>query len=314
MVKKYVRWQCVFAFLLLAVNSAFAQRLMERRVYYLDCSYSMVPAKLWDKVRDNLKNAIDKVEDETTELIVIPFACDSKHHSCLDAFKAIATSAGKDELHAKIDGLPTPSKNTMTYHNDPIKDFMSQRVAAGKVTYLFLMTDGEDEDKTREFDKIIRDQWTGKYGSKDVYGFYVMLNPEARDPKREKIIKEAEHFWSVETAAIDINLVRLDNQGVFNIRNEKYMDIPVSGKLAGLGFTCSFDPSSPYKVTKTEKEEGRLRVYIDSPTPVSQLPSSLKFVMNVQMTGTDKYTFLLTDKITVNCKNEKEYSLKVTVK
>ena len=56
----------------------FGHELKERRVYYLDCSYSMVkPNALWDKVRDNLINAIQNVNDEKTELIVIPFAKDN---------------------------------------------------------------------------------------------------------------------------------------------------------------------------------------------------------------------------------------------
>lgn len=58
----------------LAIHS---QILKERRVYYLDCSYSMKqPNGIWDEVKENLKNAIEKVTDETTELVVVPFAFD----------------------------------------------------------------------------------------------------------------------------------------------------------------------------------------------------------------------------------------------
>ncbi len=43
-------------------TATFAQVLKERRVYYLDCSYSMVtPNKIWGKVCDNLINAIENV-------------------------------------------------------------------------------------------------------------------------------------------------------------------------------------------------------------------------------------------------------------
>lgn len=78
----------------LAIHS---QILKERRVYYLDCSYSMKePNGIWDEVKDNLKNAIEKVTDETTELVVVPFAFDKNRHASLPAFSSLATSKGKD--------------------------------------------------------------------------------------------------------------------------------------------------------------------------------------------------------------------------
>ena len=61
-----------------------ALKPLERRVYYLDCSYSMLPQgnksnrDLWTEVRNNLKRAIDGVSDERTELIVICFAINKK--------------------------------------------------------------------------------------------------------------------------------------------------------------------------------------------------------------------------------------------
>ena len=84
----------------LAIHS---QILKERRVYYLDCSYSMKqPNGIWDEVKENLKNAIEKVTDETTELVVVPFAFDKNHHTSLPAFSSLATSKGKDFLKNKI--------------------------------------------------------------------------------------------------------------------------------------------------------------------------------------------------------------------
>lgn len=104
----------------LAIHS---QILKERRVYYLDCSYSMKqPNGIWDEVKENLKNAIEKVTDETTELVVVPFAFDKNHHASLPAFSSLATSKGKDFLKNKINSLSV-NKNSMTYHSDPLMDF-----------------------------------------------------------------------------------------------------------------------------------------------------------------------------------------------
>lgn len=57
---------CVCVFLSFNVS---AQILKERRVYYLDCSFSMKFLGLWDPVRENLKNAIDNISDEQAELL-----------------------------------------------------------------------------------------------------------------------------------------------------------------------------------------------------------------------------------------------------
>ena len=119
--------------------------IKERRVYYLDCSFSMKTNGLWDPVRDNLKKAIDNVQDETTELIVIPFADNCDYQPTLMPMQVLATPNGKNKLKAQIDALPM-NKNTMTYHYVPLEDFYNKRVENSKVTYMFLMTDGQDED------------------------------------------------------------------------------------------------------------------------------------------------------------------------
>ena len=76
-------------------SSLVAQIKNECRVYYLDCSYSMITNGIWDKVRDNLKNAIDNVTDETTDLYVIPFTDYRKTHFPLPVYLQKATSEGK---------------------------------------------------------------------------------------------------------------------------------------------------------------------------------------------------------------------------
>ena len=68
----------LFILLLFLPLFAKGQILKERRVYYIDCSYSMKQNGIWDLVRDKLKDAIDEVNDETTEILVCPYAFDKK--------------------------------------------------------------------------------------------------------------------------------------------------------------------------------------------------------------------------------------------
>ena len=119
-----------------------AQVLKERRVYYLDCSYSMDSLGLWNKVRDNLNRAIDNINDETTEIVVISFADNTSKNPTSKPIKEFATSSGKNKLKAHISALPKPDTNTMTYHYIPINDFDKNRVCEDCITYMFFMTDG----------------------------------------------------------------------------------------------------------------------------------------------------------------------------
>ena len=310
MIRKTLILTGIFILSCLYVN---AQRIKERRVYYLDCSYSMKTNGLWDPVRDNLKHAIDNVADETTELMVIPFAFDMSYHPKLDAFSALATPSGKEKLKKCIDGIVL-TKNTMTYHIDPIRDFYeNNRVDPKRINYMFLMTDGKDEGKPGEFIGKLR-QWGEKYGNKNTYGFYVMLNEKAKNAEVEKIIDTQPHLWKVETADVNINLIRLQNQAIFNVRNEKYFDLPIFGDIEGMTIKASFAPPSPLQITKIERVGDHLRLYTKTNTDVHQLPPSATHQLNVTLSGGDDFDFLVTDKIMVKCESKPERSLKVTMR
>jgi hypothetical protein len=289
-----------------------AQIQKERRVYYLDCSYSMVTNGIWDEVRNNLKTAIDNVSDETTELMVIPFAFDNKYHENLNAFTEVATDNGKTSLKAKIDGLKT-DKSTMTYHSDPLKDFYKSRVNNKRVTYMFFMTDGQNEEKQDKF-KPLLEQWGGKYGNTNVYGFYVMLHDLAKDSSIDNIISKQDHLWKVETADVNINLIRMQSNAIFNARSDKFFEVPIYGNTKGMSFNVQFERTSVYKVLKVEVLNGKLRVYVSFTGDVFHLPVSIQEKLSVSMSGGGKFDFLVTECIDVTCESKPEKSLKISVR
>lgn len=293
-------------------TATFAQVLKERRVYYLDCSYSMVtPNKIWDKVCDNLISAIENVEDETTELIVVPFAFDNQHHNALNAYKELATPQGKANLKNKIRSIK-PNKSTMTYHSDALKDFYNNRIAPDRVNYMFFMTDGQNEEKPDPMPNLLK-QWGGRYQGKNVYGFYVMLHNSAGSPVTEGVIESQPQLWKVKTADVNINLIRLQNHAIFNARNDKYFDLPIYGKADGKNFSAAVTGAAPYNVSKVEKKGDRLRIYL-SHGDVHQLPVSLNVPLKITMTGGGPYDFLVTETVNVKCESKPERSLKITVR
>ena len=303
-----------FFFCLLVALPMFAsaQVLKERRIYYLDCSYSMALGKLWTPVCDNLKKAIDAVPYEDTELLVIPFAFDNKNHPRLSGVSANADQAGKAKLKAYIDGLVL-NKKTMTYHRDVLDDFYNRNIDDGKVTYIFLMTDGQDEGLPKEKFPSLLSEWGKRYGDKNVYGFYVMLDAAARNVDVEKMIESQPHLWKVETADININLIRLQHHAIFNIRNDSYIDLPIYGTTDGLTINACFDPSSPYEVTKVEQDAYKLRAFINVKENKSTLPDSASHRLNLTMSGGGEFDFLVTETVDVKCENKKERSLKIAV-
>lgn len=291
---------------------AFAQVLKERRVYYLDCSYSMVkPNDIWDQVCDNLINAINKIEDETTELVVVPFAFDNKHHANLNAYQEKATSQGKANLINNIKSIE-PIISTKTYHSDALKDFYNRRVSPNRVNYMFFMTDGQNEEYPDPMPGLIK-MWGNKFAGKNVYGFYVMLHDSAANKNIENMVTQQPQLWKVETADVNINLVRLQSKAIFNARNDKYFDLPIYGDASGKSFSASFPTSCPYKVKKTEKKSKALRIWVVTPTG-QKLPESSDYSLNVKMIGGGDFDFLVTEEISVKCEFKKERSLKISVR
>lgn len=296
------------AILLISAISIKAQNIMgERRVYYLDATYSMItPSKLWNPVRNDLAKAINAIEDETTEIYVIAFGGNGGTE--LQSWNGYATAEGKAKIITGFQNF-TPLKNTMTYLDKPINDFYHNRVASDKVTYCFLMTDGRDENKNVSvFPNALR-EWGSKYGNSNVYGFYVMLNNNARDKDIEHIIDSQEHLWKVETADININLIRLDKRVVFNVRNDDSIVIPITGKCNGLNFNVSLPEASGLKVKSCKVKDGKLIVKTDVIGNKSTMPESSTYNLSVSVSNADKFDFLVTDKVSIKCYNKKELVL-----
>lgn len=303
----------LFIFLSVLPIWLLAQVQKERRVYYLDCSFSMVQLGINQNVCSNLKNAIDQVEDPTTELLVIPFAFDNNLTAVLTPFRENATPRGKANLKNAIDKIKWDNKNTMTYLKDPIEDFYNNCILDGGITYMFLMTDGQDEYKN-DPTRYLRDlnEWNSHIQGKDVYGFYVMLNNAARNPKVEQIVGTQPFFWVVETADVNIKMARVAKDATFNIRNEQYLEMPIQGKITGFSVIATTnDPD--FCIKQTELKDNNLKVFFDSTEPLANSPEETNLEVSLTATNKDPFAFWLTDTIRVTIKNKKEPTLKIRI-
>ena len=291
-------------FALIVCVTLYAEK--ERRVYYLDCSYSMVrPNKIWNAVCDNLIKAIENIEDETTEIYVIPFAVDGLFRNTLDAYIEQATPSGKESLKKKIRAIK-PSKKSMTYHDNAISDFyQNNRVACDGITYMFLMTDGENQSPNKNNFPNMLKEWEAFCGNKNIYGFYVMLNSSARNSAVSNAINTQNNLWEVETADLNINLIRLENGCIFNARSKQsYVDIPVSGAINNLEFQLDIIGEADYTISKYEQCSDYLRIHLQPTRELSLIPEYAKLPISAKVKNAGKFDFLLTEKIEIYCENE----------
>lgn len=320
---------CLILFLFFISGNAYASSqnvLNERRVYYLDATYSMVYNKLWESSKENLIKAIENVDDINTELVVVVFADDVKEsRNVWKIWEEKATDAGKTLLISRIKGLPLPLKTTMTNLYRPWNDFYSQ-MKEDKVNYMFLMTDGGHEGggNRPSLGSFLReiDEWGDKTGAL-TYGFLVELTENvgeseinSRNKAREHIDRQKERLWRVSSADVNISLVRLGSSVKFNVRNDTFIDIPVflSGGDISTIKNLKFDivDADSFKIRKTEIAEDNVRIYIDSDIDVSTFPVSSNLMMKVSLPDYDDKTFLLTEAIKVSVVNKKERSLKMS--
>ena len=326
MIKRVKNYLAFFVILLSSTCVSAQDMLSERRVYYLDATYSMVYNKLWESSKENLIKAIENIDDINTELIVVVFADDVKEsRNVWKLWEEKATDAGKTSLISKIKELPLPLKTTMTNLYRPWNDFYSQ-TKEDKVNYMFLMTDGGHEGggNRPSLESFLRaiDEWGDKTGAL-TYGFLVELTENvgeseinSRNKAREHIDRQKERLWRVSSADVNISLVRLGSSVKFNVRNDTFIDIPVFLSVGDVSTikNLKFDivDSDSFKIRKTEITEDNVRIYIDSDIDVSTFPVSSNLMMKVSLPDHDDKTFLLTEAIKVSVVNKKERSLKMS--
>ena len=140
-----------------------------------------------------------------------------------------------------------------------------------------------------------------------------MLNKQATNPAIDKVINKQDHLWKVQTANVNIKLIRLETPVIFNAKNEDNFNVQISGDVSGKTFVCNFPANCPYSVKKTEVVSNQLKVWVQKPSP-EKLPESANYILNIKMNNGDEYDFLVTEKITVKCEYKPERSLKITVR
>lgn len=219
----------------LAGVSAQVENKTVRRTYLWDVTLSMQGKAagcpdIWDVVKQALVDEIRQVNDERTEIVIIPF-----QHRAIeeDMQRSMATPEGKQCLIQFVNNYKIPrlwsgsasaghelaygsnAKNatTMTKLYAPLRFCLDKVLTKDKVNVLELMTDGRSdfEDDDVAFKRLLLGEWCDIASERDIYTFYVMLAPMAKDTELENRSKACERFDIVDVTdgPIDVSIVEL---------------------------------------------------------------------------------------------------------
>lgn len=108
---------------------------LERRVYYLDVTASMIgynnSQNIWNTVVANLKHAINAIDNPTTEIVIKTFT--DANHNIETIVTEKTTPEGKNKIMRCIDKLdPSQNKNVHTDFMCQLQTFISTKYHAEK--------------------------------------------------------------------------------------------------------------------------------------------------------------------------------------
>lgn len=319
--KKSFSVSLILCFLLLFPTELFCQKFKgERRVYFLDATYSMLTNKvgnntLWEESKKNLIAAINQINDPATEIVVIAFADDKDPvNKIWIRLEDKATDNGKHNIITQLNKIvPNQYPSSLTNLDTPLKDFIEKESKSDKINYMFLMTDGEHDYKYIKEKPEERIKSWGNCTSPLTFGFHVELvglKGAASKALKDEINKQ-DRIWTVQSADVDLNLIRLENEAVLNIKNEDALEIPIYFQGVNHDIINKIVPSlnnSDFSIDNYEIDNDKIILTFKHDKDLSLIPDESQICILLNLPDTPK-TFLLTDKINTKILNKKERTL-----
>lgn len=150
-----------------------------RQTYLWDVTLSMKGYKgspdIYDKVVDVMIQDIQSIDNERTEIVVIPF----QNTAYCDVWREFATPAGKKAIIDYIQSYYN-EKVTGTCISAPLQYTIDNIFSTDKIDIMKLMTDGNDNVAPEKLHSILS-HWCDIAKTKDAYGYYILLTNAAKD-------------------------------------------------------------------------------------------------------------------------------------
>lgn len=281
--------------LLCATDQAYSQNLLsEKRIYLLDVTGSMEgkddagATNIFAEVKEKLANAVQNIEAENGEVVVIPFT--SKTHKPIRG-----TYNEKDSIAGMIKNVRVMRGET---NISAAWERGVQELDSTKVNYLFLLTDGiHNYGTTKEHLLSQLREWKGQSENKYFFGFYVMLTPNAHDNDIAKVVDDTPQMWCIHSMDVMVSFVTLPfrMKANANLAGEKiYSFTPISRfKDDSPEIKVTLDENPYYSLEKGDINlgEGTLRFKLKEKLSHSETPLETDLKMRFEY-DRDKYPLL----------------------
>jgi hypothetical protein len=301
--------------IILLYHVSFAQGFKkEKRIYLFDLTASMTgfggTPNIFNDVQRNFVSAIDKLENDDTEIVILTFT-------------NRIISKGTFRAHEKLKIKQFINSLKIANGNTDIKAAWAagqKELDATKVNYMFLLTDGRQtvggKAAEQQLFSLIRN-WKSDASGHDYYAFYVMLTPNASSDVLAKSFNNSSDVWPVKSMDIDFKFIQPSKLVFYNVKDDKEKKIPVQLKRKlpdGFLFNIALSSSPYYRLSQNtyKVENGAITLRILAQDDLNNIPEELQLSLTLSKDN-NKYWDVFFTPATINLKmiNKKEKVLTI---
>lgn len=310
-------------FLLVSVSfRLYAQEAKtEKRVYLVDMTASMegkgqTPTpNILSKVKNNLIDAISSIEDQDTEILIIPFTNKPNEQQAI-----AGTIRERESILARINALKILPGDTNII---AAWEYGITQLDRKKINYMFLLTDGRHNvggtmdqllDRLRAWERLSG----GKYL---YYSFYVMLTKNARHEQIKEIASSTANMWVIENMNINASLIKTPIRQKVNVFNNNTATIAFTtnnkkADLSQLKLLFSLQENDYYSIKNIKKSPkgDSYSFEISEKLPRLEMPFDTTLTMSfVYDTKANPFIFFTPEKIDFQILNQGPRKVSVAV-
>lgn len=279
-----IRHYLVLLFLAFVTSINGQINMQEKRIYLVDATASMIGKgtvasdNIFGKVKNELKMALNMIEDPNTEITIVTFT--NKVHRTINGL-----IKDKTNLLTAIDKLNVIAGDT---NIADAWEYGIGQIDKNKINYLFLLTDGlhnSGPDKDVLYGRL--KHWETFSLGKYLFGFYVMLTKQAREPMICDIINSTGQLWLIESMNVNVTFVTLPMRIKANIRQTKNLKLKLKASTRefinkNIPFSAHLEKNPYYSLQNVRHKNGYLFLSIKELQPIMKLPLeiSLKLYIN----------------------------------
>ena len=298
--------------------SAFSQiTLNEKRIYLVDVTASMEgkgnisTPDIFKKVKTELTNTINSINNPTTEIVIIPFT-NQPHQGIKGTIK------DKKTLLDNIQNLSVKPGDTNIA--DAWKKGVDE-IDTSKINYLFLLTDGlHNCGPSKESLYQSLSEWGITAKDKYFFSFYVMLTPNAKEQPICNIVESTEQMWLIESMNVNVSFIKSGLNLKTNIKNKKRVKLYFTSNNTqifnkDIDFSIQLDDNPFYKLANPQRNWKERYVVFDIQElkPLMELPLQVQYKLRIKY-NKGKYPLVFFTPETMNFTIENVGVRKMTIR